>query len=91
LGVSGIFFSKFCAQVSKRTSRKVGSTYQLLKNALVQSPLLRPAVPELLVVVLQALPVGSELREAVLVDVLDAAMSVSVAPSHLYLLESHTR
>lgn len=56
-------------------------THQLLENALVQPPLFRPAVPELLVVVLQTLPVGPELGEAVLVDVLDTAILVSLAPS----------
>lgn len=46
---------------------------QLLKYTLVHLPLFRPAVPELLVVVLQTLPVGAELLEAVFIDVLDDA------------------
>jgi hypothetical protein len=65
-------------------NEKQPHTYQLLENALVQSPLFRPAVPELLVVVLEALPVGPELGKAVLVDVLDTANIVSPV-----LLRSH--
>jgi hypothetical protein len=66
-------------------------TYQLLENALVQPPLFRPAVPELLVVVLKALPVGSELRETVLVDVFDTGVIVSFVPSSPHLLMLRTR
>ena len=47
--------------------------FQLVKHTLVQLALFRPAVPELLVVVLKTLPVGAELTQAVLVDVLDNA------------------
>lgn len=50
-------------------------SYQLVKHALVQLPLFRPAIPELLVVALQALPMSTELLEAVLVDVLDSEFS----------------
>lgn len=59
--------------ISIETTAKIDETYQLVKHALVQPPLLRPAVPELLVVVLEALPVGAELVKALLVDVADAA------------------
>jgi hypothetical protein len=47
--------------------------YQLIKNTLVKLALGRPAVPQLLVVVFQALPVGAELCQAVVVDILDPA------------------
>lgn len=52
-------------------------TDQLLEHTAVQPPLLRPAVPKLLVVVLKALPVCPELGEAALVDVLDSAAFIS--------------
>jgi hypothetical protein len=45
-------------------------TYQVVKHTLVQRPLPFPALPELLVAVVQALPVLAELGQAVLVDVL---------------------
>jgi hypothetical protein len=67
------------------------ATYQLLENALVHPPLFRPAVPELLVVVLQALPVGPELGEAVLIDVLDTANIVSPALLRSQFPEVRTR
>jgi hypothetical protein len=79
------------AQVSKYTYTVMTDTYQLLENALVQPPLFRPAVPELLVVVLKALPVGSELRETVLVDVFDTGVIVSFVPSSPHLLMLRTR
>lgn len=44
-------------------------TYQVVKNTLVQRPLKLPALPELLVVVVEAFPVLAELGQAVLVDV----------------------
>jgi hypothetical protein len=44
-------------------------TYQLVEDTLVEGPLLSSAVPELLVVVLQTLPVLAELLVAVCVDV----------------------
>jgi hypothetical protein len=47
-------------------------THQVLIDTLVQLPLGGPALPELLVVVFEALPVGAELLEAGLVDVLEA-------------------
>lgn len=52
-------------------------TYHVLVNALVELPLSRAALPELLVAVVEAFPVLAELSEAVCVDVLDAR-SVSV-------------
>jgi hypothetical protein len=50
------------------------STYQVLEDTLVQLPLGRSALVELLVVVLEAVPVGAERLEAVGVDVLQAAI-----------------
>lgn len=67
--------SRATGLVSIQSTISQQGTYQLLKNALVQPPLLRPAVPELLVVVLEALPVGAELVQALLVDVGDAGNS----------------
>ena len=46
---------------------------QVVKDALVEGALGGAAVPQLLVVVVQALPVVAEFGEAVLVDVVDAA------------------
>jgi hypothetical protein len=46
-------------------------TYQIVKHTLVQLPLGLAALPELLVVVLEALPVFPEFLKAVLVDVFD--------------------
>jgi hypothetical protein len=45
------------------------STYQFLKHAFVQTPLGRPTLPQLLVVVFKTLPVRPELVQAVRVDV----------------------
>jgi hypothetical protein len=47
-------------------------THQVLVDTLVQLPLIGTALPQLLVVVFEALPVGAELLEAGLVDVLEA-------------------
>ena len=47
-------------------------THQVLVDTLVQLPLIGAALPQLLVVVLEALPVGAELLETGLVDVLEA-------------------
>ncbi len=44
-------------------------TYQFLKDASVQDPFSPPALVHLVVVLLQARPVVTELLEAVLVDV----------------------
>lgn len=73
LGVSGIVFSSdyFCQ--CPRLAKGQTHTHQLVEHALVQPPLLRSAVPELLVVVLKALPVRAELVKALLVNVADAA------------------
>lgn len=49
-------------------------TYQVLVDTFVQLPLLRPALPQLLVVVLEALPMRAERLEAACVDVLDACL-----------------
>jgi hypothetical protein len=54
-------------------------TYKVVKDAFVQIELVGPALPQLLVVVVQAGPVFAELVQAVLVDVGDAAEeSVSI-------------
>lgn len=45
-------------------------TYQVVEHTLVQRPLEFPALPQLLVAVVQAFPVLAELGQAVLVDVL---------------------
>ncbi len=47
-------------------------TYQVVVDALVELPLSRAALPELLIAVIQALPVLAELCQAVGVDVGDA-------------------
>lgn len=47
-------------------------THQVFEDTLVQLPLGGPALPQLLVVVFEALPVGAELLQAGLVDVLEA-------------------
>jgi hypothetical protein len=47
-------------------------THQVLVDTLVQLPLIGTALPQLLVVVFEALPVGAELLETGLVDVLEA-------------------
>ena len=72
-GVSGIVFSSDCSGQCPNPTRLQIHTHQLVKHTLVQPPLLRPAVPELLVVVLKALPVAAKLVKALLVDVADAA------------------
>lgn len=68
--------------------RNYGETYQVLKDTLVQLPLRRSALPQLVVVVLQASPVAAELLEARLVDVVDnAAGAARDPPSLLQTLE----
>lgn len=47
-------------------------TYQVVKDTLVELPFGLAALPQLVVVVVKALPVLAELLEAVLVDILDA-------------------
>lgn len=54
-----------------------GSCLQIIKNTLVQTPLELPTLPELLVVVIQALPVLSKLVYAALVDVFDYGSSAT--------------
>jgi len=49
---------------------QAGVTYQVVEHTLVQRPLPFPALPQLLVAVIQTLPVLAELSQAVLVDVL---------------------
>ena len=52
--------------------------YQAVKDTFVQLPLLYSAIIQMMVEVLQALPVLSELGEAVLVDILDAVLNISL-------------
>lgn len=52
----------------------MATAYQLLKHTVVQFHLLLPTLPEVVVVILQALPVCVELLQAVRVDVLDPEM-----------------
>ena len=47
-------------------------TYRVLENTLVQLPLGRSALPQLVVVIVEALPVGTELFQTGLVDIVDA-------------------
>lgn len=54
-------------------------THQVVKNTLVQQTLGLAALPELLVVVLKALPVVAELVEAVLVEVLQPVCKTLVS------------
>jgi hypothetical protein len=64
-------------RTSLRASRRLSlATYQVVENALVQRPLELPALPKLLVVVVEALPVLAELCQAVLVDVLQPVLQV---------------
>lgn len=53
------------------------ATYQVVEYTFVQAPLSWPALPQLLVVVVQALVMGAELLKAGLVDIFDTAVGVS--------------
>lgn len=64
-----------------RTGRADETTHQLLKHAVVQLHLGLPAFPQVVVVVLQTLPVAIELLQAVGVDILDAA---TISPAHTH-------
>jgi hypothetical protein len=55
-------------------------TYQVVEHTLVQRPLPFPALPQLLVAVVQAFPVLAELSQAVLVDVLQPDLQSEKAP-----------
>jgi hypothetical protein len=71
-GWSGIFFSIFCPGVSRFVSYQGAvDTYQIVVHTLVELPLRRTTLPQLMVPVVQALPVLAELGQAVGVDVLD--------------------
>lgn len=61
----------------------VAGTHQIIVNAFVQFPLVVTALPHLLVVVLQAFPVGSELFKTVCVDILDTAPCHVSARGHI--------
>jgi hypothetical protein len=47
-------------------------TYKIVKNAFVEFPLCRPALPQLMVIVIEAVPVFPEFGQAVLVYVFDS-------------------
>ena len=85
LGWSGMTFSRFCesSKVSGWScpGGTVWETHQVVVDTLVELPLGGAALPQLLVVVFEALPVGAELLEAGLVDVLDPGTSVSTHPN----------
>lgn len=69
-------------KVLRQREPRKGITYQIVKHALVQRPLPPPTLPELLVVVVQALPVLAELVEAGLVNVFEAVrMGISTMHS----------
>jgi len=57
--------------------------FQVVEDTFVQLPFCRSALPELLVVVVQAGPVLSKFRQAVLVHVLNNAFCASCNPSAL--------
>jgi hypothetical protein len=48
--------------------------YNLLEDTSIQYPLLSPALRQLMVVIFQAVPVGSEVVEAVISNILDATI-----------------
>lgn len=52
-------------------------TYQVVKDTLVEFPLGRAALPQLVVAIVETLPVLAELGQAVGVDVLDAVCSLN--------------
>lgn len=55
-------------------------SYQIVVDALVELPLSRTALPQLVISVVEALPVLAELSQAVGVDVLDTVDHVSGRP-----------
>lgn len=61
-------------------------TYQVVEHTLVQRPLPFPALPQLLVAVVQALPVLAELSQAVLVDILQPDFQVRKSSLLLHFL-----
>jgi len=83
-GAPGIFFSSFCRIISTSVANLISSapwalsrlTYQVVEHTLVQRPLELPALPQLLVVVVETLPVLAELCQAVLVHVVQPVVRV---------------
>lgn len=63
-----------------------GRTYQVVEHALVQLPFVLAALPELVVVVVEALPVLAELVKAVLVDIVNPKRQFDVSVHVLYAL-----
>jgi hypothetical protein len=55
---------------------ELGTAYQVIKDAFIELPFSRSALPELLIVVIQACPVFSEFSEAVLIDIFDPVASL---------------
>lgn len=58
--------------VSSGDEARRHAAYNVVKDALVELPLGRAALPQLVVAVVEAFPVLAELGEAMCVDVLDA-------------------
>lgn len=57
--------------------KRYRATYQVVEYTFVQAPLSWPALPQLLVIVVQALVMGAEFLKAGLVDVFDTGVHVS--------------
>ena len=69
----GVIADVMDARRSRCTKARGHISYQFIEDTVVKLHLGPAAFPELVVVVLETLPVGLELVEAVGVDVLDAA------------------
>jgi hypothetical protein len=54
-------------------------SYQIVENTFVKDPFLRSALPELLITVVEALPVLAELLQTVLVDVFNSVRGYRVS------------
>lgn len=66
-------------------------TYQVLVDALVELPLSGAALPQLVIPVVEALPVFAEFGEAVRVDVLDAVDQIGSADVHYVHRNAHRK
>jgi hypothetical protein len=89
-------FSNFCTSTVVRDRKpafqRTDTTNQVVKDTLVERSLVSSALPELLVVVVQAWPVFSELLEAVFVDVAQAVAGQQMdngGEQFTYTLEAH--
>ncbi len=56
-------------------------TYQVIEDTFIELPLIRPALPELLVIIIEAGPVLSELLKAVFVNIWNAESDPSAISS----------